>query len=205
MAITRINDIAIGGGGGGSSTPTMVHWNGGRIQQTTTNDTQTIGLGGSIGSTYYNWSQVVDNQVSLTALGTPGTTTKIMNQAYYFDMSGFFIPPGADGDISFSGVLRDDTATTLANTNGYIHLWRVSTTFLNAMVNGTQQLTDTVTLVASATVVTPSTGANIRPVSFFSSNGVGVVAGDYIFATWSTDATVLATEYRVLTYRVFTN
>lgn len=204
MAITRINDISIGGGGG-SATPTMVHWNGGRIQQTTSNDTDTVALGGSIGATYYNWSQVVDNQASLVGLGTPGTTTKTMNQAYYFDVCGFFIPAGAAGDISVMGVLRDDSATTVANSLNYIQIWKVSSTFITAMQNGTQQITDTCTLVASAEVQTPSTGASIRPVSFLSTNGVGVAAGDYCFAGWSTNATVLSTEYRVLNYKVFTN
>jgi len=201
MAIGKINGVALDTGGGG--TPTMVHWNGGRIQQTTSNDSQMVGMGGSIGATYYNWS-VALSTTNLESLGTPGTTTKLINSAYYIDVSGFFIPPNGGGTIGISGTLRDDSASSVAESENFIHVWKASSTYVTAMANGSPGLTDTATLVASTSVETPETSANIKPCSFISNNGVTVSAGDYCFVAWSTTATVTSTEYRVVNYKVFT-
>lgn len=202
MAIGKINGVTIsGGGGGGSASPVCMISRGGRIQQATNNYTRELVMSGTIGRSFYNWSGAVST-TNLAGLGTPGTSTLNFNGSVYTGIDGgAFVP--IDGTVHIQGVLKDDSASTVAGTNIWYHVWKMSSTYVAGMASGTFNSSDTPTLVASAQTTTPSSLANITPVSFISTNGITVSQGDYLIATMATDAVVTATEYRVIGYEVY--
>lgn len=202
MAIGKINGVTLQGGGGGGGTPVLISSKGGRIQQATNNYYREMAMGGTIGWTFYNWSGAVST-TNLAGLGTPGSSTLSFNGSVYngIDSAGAFVP--IDGTPVIQGVLLDDGASTVAGSNIWYHVWKMSATYVSGMASGTYNSTDTPTLVASAQTTTPSSIANITPVSFRSTNGVSVSAGDFLVATMATNAVVTATEYRKISYNLF--
>ena len=182
--------------GGGSSTPFRVASYGGRQQHgTLQNGKAVIASGGSLGFNYFSWSQ--DLGSSIGSLGTPNTTT-ITGNAYKVGPSTF--KATVAGDVVVRGTFLGDSDVTSGT--WYIHIWKLDSTTVSNMASGTYTSSSTGTLVASASLTNPTSFPNILPVSYESTNGVAVTAGDMLFATVEHSATVSGTEYYVINLNI---
>lgn len=182
--------------GGGAANPFRVASYGGRQQHgTAQNGKAMIASGGTLGFNYYSWSQDFNSAVG--GLGTPGTTT-ITGNAYKIGPSTF--KATVAGDAVVRGTFLGDSDVTSGT--WYIHVWKLDSTTVSNMSSGTYTSSSTGTLVASASVTNPTSLSNILPLSYESTNGVAVTAGDMLFATVEHSATVSATEYYVINLNI---
>lgn len=171
----------------------------GRIQMSSTTDSYMFVNGGSLGAFYYIWSSTTST-TNLTTLGVPGTTTKIMTA--FIGAQGMVRVP-FDGTINIEGYVEADAQYT--SDDFYTHCWKFSDSYVtNSIIGGTYDSTDTCTLVASATMTTPSSNPHLQPVQFRSTNGVEVSEGDYVFMTTSTNGTTTSgNDYHVIYSKMF--
>lgn len=165
----------------------------GRIQMSSTTDSYMFVAGGSLGAFYYVWSSTVST-TNLTSVGVPGTTTKLVTA--FIGAQGMVRIP-YDATIGIEGYIEADAQYT--SDNFYIHCWKFSDSYVeDSIIGGTYDATDTATLVASATMTSPSSNPHLQPVQFQSGNGITVSAGDYVFMTISTSGTTSAgNDYHV--------
>ena len=185
----------INAGGSGSSGPCLIASGGGRVYVTnvTDNNDRALVLGGSIGFSYYNWStQMRGATSSFTGLGIPGTTTTSVTP--YSAVQGAF-QVRQSGTIRIQGTCEGQNTSDLYSANVYILVFKIPPAIVTAMGNAGIQNTATYTLVASATCTMPTVSLSSKPQSFASSNGVSVNAGDWVFASLASDATVTSTRY----------
>ena len=192
-------------GDAGASPPCLIASGGGRVYVTTAtdNNARAIVLGGSIGFGFYNWTTVVSNtNLSFTGLGTPNSSTTSVTPANCAQGAFQVLKSGT---IKVQGTVEGQNNSELYSANVYILVFKISAAIVTAMGNGNPQNNTTYTLVASATCTMPASSLSSRPQSFASSNGVSVSAGDWVFASLASDATVTTTRYFYTNFQMLTS
>ena len=189
----------------GASTPSLIASGGGRVYMVTTSDNnaRAVVLGGSIGFGFYNWSTVISfTNLSFTGLGTPNSSTTSVTPANCAQGAFQVLKSGT---IKVQGTVEGQNNGELYSANVYILVFKISAAIVTAMGNGNPQNNTTYTLVASATCAMPASSTASRPQSFASSNGVSVNAGDWVFASLASDATVTSTRYFYTNFQMLTS
>lgn len=192
--------------GGSSSSPVLITSLTGRLEVNTSTDAaaQHVGLAGSLGANYFNWSQQYFTGAYgiSSGLGTPGTSTFSRGQGYKV-MEGCFRVL-ADGTAGIAGTIEFDSNSEVRQQTLRIHVFKLDSTTLSAIDNGTYNSSWAGTLVASTSIGIPSTSQNIAPMRFKSTNGTSVSADDMVFATAIYDGTVTSTRRFVINYQLYT-
>lgn len=191
---------------GGSSSPVLITSLTGRLEVKTSTDNaaQHVGLAGSLGANYYNWSQEYftgGNGVS-SGLGTPGTSTFSRGTGYKV-VEGCFRAL-ADGTAGVAGTIEFDSNSEVAGQTLRIHVFKLDSTTLSSFDNGTYNSGWGGTLVASTSITIPSRNQSLAPMRFKSTNGTSISADDMIFATAIYDGTVTSTRRFVINYQLYT-
>ena len=192
-------------GDAGASSPSLIASGGGRVYMATLSDNnaRAIVLGGSIGFGFYNWSTYLyPSNLSFTGLGTPNSSTTSVTPAS--GAQGAF-QVLKSGTIKVQGTCEGQNTSDLYSANVYILVFKIPPAIVTAMGNAGIQNTATYTLVASATCTMPTVSLSSKPQSFASSNGVSVSAGDWVFASLASDATVTATRYFYTNFQMLTS
>tara|TARA_R110002073_G_scaffold244894_1_gene406947 strand:+ start:131 stop:1468 length:1338 start_codon:yes stop_codon:yes gene_type:complete len=188
------------------SAPSLIASGGGRVYMATSSDAnaRAIVLGGSIGFGFYNWSTplISYSNLSFTGLGTPNSSTT--NVTPSSGAQGAF-QVLKSGTIKVQGTCEGQNNANLYSANVYILVFKIPASIVTAMGNGGIQSTAAYTLVASATCTMPTSSLSSKPQSFESSNGVSVSAGDWVFASLASDATVTATRYFYTNFQMYTS
>tara|TARA_R110002153_G_scaffold195821_1_gene349154 strand:- start:93 stop:1886 length:1794 start_codon:yes stop_codon:yes gene_type:complete len=192
-------------GDAGASAPSLIASGGGRVYMATSSDAnaRAVVLGGSIGFGFYNWSTVISfTSLSFTGLGTPNSDTTSVTPANCAQGAFQVLKSGT---IKVQGTVEGQSSSELYSANVYILVFKISAAIVTAMGNGNPQNNTTYTLVASAECTMPASSTASRPQSFASSNGVSVSAGDWVFASLASDATVTATRYFYTNFQMLTS
>lgn len=191
---------------GGSSSPVFITSLGGRLQIGTAQDAgeDNMVLAGGLGAHYYVWSTeafLSSNAVS-SGIGTPGTSTFSSGTGYNI-INGLFRVL-ANGTATIAGTIEFDSNSEVQNQTMRFFVWKLDSSEVSALDNGTYDSSWSGTLVASTSVTVPGSSQNITPMRFKSTNGTSVSADDMIFATAVFDGTVTGTRYFPVNYQLYT-
>jgi len=196
---------AAGGGGGGGATVSLITSIGGRLQITTGTDAgeDNTGLAGALGAHYYVWSTTtfLSSNAVASGIGTPGTSTFTGGIGYSIVNGLFRVLEG--GTIAIAGNIEWDSNAEVQGEDMRIFVWKIDSSEISALANGTYDSSWSGVLVASTSVTCPAASQNIIPMSFISTNGVSVSAGDMVFATAVFDGTVTGTRYFPINYQLY--
>ena len=192
--------------GGSSSSPVLITSLTGRLEVKTSTDNaaQHVGLAGSLGANYYNWSQEYFTGAYgvSSGLGTPGTSTFSRGTGYKV-VEGCFRALAA-GTAGVAGTIEFDSNSEVAGQTLRIHVFKLDSTTLSSFDNGTYNSGWGGTLVASTSITIPSRNQSLAPMRFKSTNGTSVSADDMVFATAIYDGTVTSTRRFVINYQLYT-
>lgn len=174
-----------------SSVPTLISYLGGQCRITVDNDegASNMVLGGYAGTHFYIWSSVAfsSSNAVATGIGTPGTST-------FSNGTGYSIVDGLayvakSGTAKFSITQEFDPSSSLQGSTIRYFMWKIGSSEISAIENGTLNSSWSGTLVASSSLTIPSSSQQFIPMTVQSSNGSSLSEGDYVFATMVCDAT----------------
>ena len=198
--------VAYSNVGGGGSSGGLVTAGGGRLTVFTSSDAGVIciGWGGSLGFSYYVWSNFLGTNPLTTGgdLGTPGTTQLTTLTLQNTTNCMFTVP--VSGVATLNVTQEFDSSTEVQGHVMRYMVWKADATMVTALQSGSGGAGLTATLVASAKVTIPALNQSKRPMTITSTNGVSVTAGDLLFGCTVYDGTLTTTQYFATNVSIYT-